>query len=215
MERAGIGLAVSELSARYHAAARYDDLVRVRTTLADIRSRAITFDYLITSHENGRRLVTARTTLVSIDSSGRPIALPPAVRSLFDTMSRNHVVSAVCLAVSALCVACAPRLTPLTGVPAPAERMPHAALAPGHHKIVFTWELDDRDMSGRGDGAARIASPDSARLDFVLGGRIRGRSGDSHWRFAFDARQRHDPALRSAGYPPLGGPRKSRVAKSA
>ena len=84
MERAGVGLAVSELSARYHAAAHYDDLVRVRTTLADIRSRAITFDYLITSHENGRRLVTARTTLVSIDSSGRPIALPPAVRSLFE-----------------------------------------------------------------------------------------------------------------------------------
>ena len=89
-------------------------------------------------------------------------------------MSRNRVVSAICLAVSALCVACAPRLTPLTGVPAPAERMPHAALAPGHHKIIFTWELDDRDMSGRGDGAACIASPDSARLDLFLAGGFGG-----------------------------------------
>jgi acyl-CoA thioester hydrolase len=40
IERAGIGLAVSELSARYHSAARYDDMIRVRTRLAELRSRA-------------------------------------------------------------------------------------------------------------------------------------------------------------------------------
>jgi acyl-CoA thioester hydrolase len=83
IERAGIGLAVSELSARFHGAARYDDLIRVRTTLADVRSRSITFDYLITRAETGERLVTARTALVSIDPTGRPVALPPAVRALF------------------------------------------------------------------------------------------------------------------------------------
>ena len=42
MERAGVGLAVSELTARFHAAARYDDMIRVRTTLAEVRSRGIT-----------------------------------------------------------------------------------------------------------------------------------------------------------------------------
>jgi acyl-CoA thioester hydrolase len=83
MERAGIGLAVSELSARFHAAARYDDMIRVRTTLADLKSRAITFDYLITRAETETRLVTARTALVSLDSAGRPIALPLSVRALF------------------------------------------------------------------------------------------------------------------------------------
>jgi hypothetical protein len=35
---------------------------------------------------------------------------------------------------------------------------------------VFRWELDDPDMSSRGEGAARIAPPDSARLDFFLAG---------------------------------------------
>ena len=84
MERAGVGLAVSELSARFHSGARYDDLVRVRTTLAEIRSRGLTFDYVITRVETGQRLVTARTALVSIDASGRPVALPAAVRRLFD-----------------------------------------------------------------------------------------------------------------------------------
>ncbi|HEY9228443.1 MAG TPA: thioesterase family protein [Gemmatimonadaceae bacterium] len=85
MERAGVGLAVSDLSARFHSAAKYDDMVRVRTTLAEVRSRGITFDYVITRVETGQRLVTARTALVSIDSSGRPTALPATVRSLFET----------------------------------------------------------------------------------------------------------------------------------
>src|ERR1700726_3206561 len=46
-ERAGVGLAVSDLAARFHAAARYDDMIRVRTTLADVRSRGVTFEYVI------------------------------------------------------------------------------------------------------------------------------------------------------------------------
>jgi acyl-CoA thioester hydrolase len=83
MERAGIGLAVSELSARFHAAARYDDMIRVRTTLADARSRSVVFDYLITNAETGDRLVTARTALVALDSTGRPTSFPPGVRALF------------------------------------------------------------------------------------------------------------------------------------
>jgi acyl-CoA thioester hydrolase len=84
MERAGVGLAVSDLSARFHSAARYDDMVRVRTTLAEVRSRGITFDYEISRVENGKRLVTARTALVAIDPAGKPTALPQAVRALFD-----------------------------------------------------------------------------------------------------------------------------------
>ena len=83
MEKSGVGLAVSELSARYHSAARYDDMIRIRTTLTDLRSRGITFEYLITHALTGQRLVTARTALVSIDARGRPIALPASIRALF------------------------------------------------------------------------------------------------------------------------------------
>jgi hypothetical protein len=39
---------------------------------------------------------------------------------------------------------------------------------------VFKWELRDGDMAARGDGVARIASPDSVRLDFFLGGGFGG-----------------------------------------
>jgi hypothetical protein len=52
----------------------------------------------------------------------------------------------------------------------PAGRLPRTTLKPGHRKLVFNWELDDREMSGRGEGAAQIASPDSARFDFILAG---------------------------------------------
>ncbi len=83
IERSGVGLAVSDLEARFHGAARYDDLIRVRTTLAEVRSRSITFDYVITNAETNERLVSASTTLVSIDKNGRPVAIPPAVRALF------------------------------------------------------------------------------------------------------------------------------------
>jgi hypothetical protein len=43
-------------------------------------------------------------------------------------------------------------------------------LPPGHRRIVFRWELEDQDLVARGDGAARIAAPDSGRLDFFLAG---------------------------------------------
>jgi len=83
MEKAGVSLAVSELSARFHAAARYDDVIRVRTTVADLRSRMITFDYVISNAATSQRLVSARTTLVSLDRAGRPISLPAEFRHRF------------------------------------------------------------------------------------------------------------------------------------
>ncbi len=80
IERSGTSLAVAEASLRYHAPARYDDLVRVTTTLSDVRSRTITFDYLITNVASDERLVSARTTLVSVDASGRITTLPRPLR---------------------------------------------------------------------------------------------------------------------------------------
>ncbi len=80
LEAQGVGLAVSEATVRYLAPARFDDLVRVETTLTSVRSRAITFDYLITNAESGTRLATARTALVSIDGDGRLAVIPASFR---------------------------------------------------------------------------------------------------------------------------------------
>ena len=67
-------------------------------------------------------------------------------------------------------VACAPSVQPLKGVPAPSLSLPPLQLAPAHRKIVFKWEYTDGESLTRGDGAVRLAAPDSARVDFFLGG---------------------------------------------
>ena len=61
----------------------------------------------------------------------------------------------------------APRAGPLTGVPY-AGGVPDTRLAPGYRRMVFGWEYKERLGSGRGDGVARIAGPDSVRIDLFL-----------------------------------------------
>jgi acyl-CoA thioester hydrolase len=84
LEKRGTSLAVAEATIRYHAPARYDNLIRVETSLVEVRSRAITFGYLIRNAESGERLATARTLLVSLDHSGKPVPMPPEVRALME-----------------------------------------------------------------------------------------------------------------------------------
>lgn len=67
-----------------------------------------------------------------------------------------------------------PRVAPLQGAPVPARQLPTGTLPGGTRQVVFRWELKDGDMLARGDGVARIASPDSVRLDFFLGGGFGG-----------------------------------------
>ena len=84
--------------------------------------------------------------------------------------ARHCLLKALVAAIVLVSAGCAaPRLRPLTGAPAPAV-LPRAELAPGHRQIVFDWQLSDRELSGRGEGVARIAGPDSARLDLFLAG---------------------------------------------
>jgi hypothetical protein len=70
-----------------------------------------------------------------------------------------------------LVAGCAPpRMAALPGTIAPVQQLPRGTLPEGRRKVVFEWEMRDGDMIARGDGVARIASPDSVRLDFFLAG---------------------------------------------
>ena len=82
MEERGVALAVAEASIRYQKAARYDDAIRVETTLADVSSRTVTFDYAILNADSQDRLATARTTLVSLDRANRVVAIPAEFRTV-------------------------------------------------------------------------------------------------------------------------------------
>lgn len=68
---------------------------------------------------------------------------------------------------------CTPKAPPLRGDLAPA-RFPAAELAPVARKIVFRWTYQDRNLRVRGEGVARVAPPDSARLDFFVDGGLGG-----------------------------------------
>ena len=74
-------------------------------------------------------------------------------------------LASVLIAFAAL--ACAPRAGSLNGTVAPA-RFPVTNLPRGHQRIVFRWEYADQALTAKGEGVARVASPDSVRLDFYL-----------------------------------------------
>jgi hypothetical protein len=69
-----------------------------------------------------------------------------------------------------LLAACTPHAAPLKGVLAPDRALPSIAMASGHRHLVFRWDYQEGDIAARGDGSIRTAAPDSARLDFFLGG---------------------------------------------
>ena len=85
-------------------------------------------------------------------------------------MSARHLIVAAAFIGAA---GCAPRLRPLGGE-VTGVSMPRTEMERGHRQIVFDWEYSDQDMTGKGNGVARVASPDSARLDFFLAGGFAG-----------------------------------------
>ncbi len=84
-----------------------------------------------------------------------------------------HLPRAAVFCVALLTGCIAPRLAPLpnaTPVP-PREPLPTIELPRHSQRIVFDWRLQEAELEVRGEGAARIAAPDSVRIDlFVRGG---------------------------------------------
>jgi acyl-CoA thioester hydrolase len=84
LEKDGVALAVIDASVRYHFGAKYDDLIRVRTTVTDVRSRTVTFNYKIENATTGARLASASTTLASINKEGKLVVLPREIREAME-----------------------------------------------------------------------------------------------------------------------------------
>ncbi|HJQ10714.1 MAG TPA: thioesterase family protein [Gemmatimonadaceae bacterium] len=84
LERQNVALAVVEANLRFHAGAVYDNMIRVTTTVREVKSRTITFDYVITNAETGERFVTASTKLVSLTRDNKLTTLPDDLRKLLE-----------------------------------------------------------------------------------------------------------------------------------
>jgi hypothetical protein len=77
------------------------------------------------------------------------------------------------IAGAVLALGCAPRARPLAGAPTSAA-LPAAQLRPGYQRVTFRWEFSDGDVGFKGEGVARVAAPDSARLDFFVNNGLGG-----------------------------------------
>ncbi|HZK78879.1 MAG TPA: thioesterase family protein [Gemmatimonadaceae bacterium] len=84
LERQGVMLAVIDASIRYHSSARYEDRIRVKTILSEVKSRTVTFEYTIEDASTGARLASAKTTLASINGDGKLVALPSHLRQAME-----------------------------------------------------------------------------------------------------------------------------------
>lgn len=75
-ERQGYFLPVSEAHARYHAPARYNELVVIRTWVEEVRSRSVTFGYEVRDATSQVRLASGWTKHICMDGEGRAHRLP-------------------------------------------------------------------------------------------------------------------------------------------
>ncbi len=83
LEASGVVMPVVDLSVRYHASVRYDDLVGVEATFPSVGVR-LPVDYAVRRVGEDAVLVSGRVTLCFVDvARGRPVAPPARVRAVF------------------------------------------------------------------------------------------------------------------------------------
>ena len=76
LEGQGIIMPVVECQARYKASARYDDLLLIETTVAQVKPVSCRFDYRLLREEDGRLLVHGYTVHAAVDRSGKLVRFP-------------------------------------------------------------------------------------------------------------------------------------------
>jgi acyl-CoA thioester hydrolase len=86
-------IVVAEASCRYLRPARYDDVLRIRTRVAECRRRSIRFAYEILRHADAEMLATGETLHVICNGQGRPKSLPEKYRRLFPLSPKSALSS--------------------------------------------------------------------------------------------------------------------------
>jgi acyl-CoA thioester hydrolase len=75
-------IVVADVHCRYERPARYDEVLRVRTRVAEWRNRIIKFSYEIFRETDDVLLAIGDTTHVICGKNGRPKSLPPKYRDV-------------------------------------------------------------------------------------------------------------------------------------
>jgi acyl-CoA thioester hydrolase len=75
LEEMGDFLVVAGMEVKYLNPAIYDDLLTIRTSVSDIQSRGVTFNYAIFRGETS--IVTGKTRHINVTADRKPQRLPP------------------------------------------------------------------------------------------------------------------------------------------
>jgi acyl-CoA thioester hydrolase len=82
IEASGVRMPVVEAHVRYRASAYYDDLLRIETTLAEVRHASLRFTYEIKRGDEKTPLVQGETLHACLGPSGKPTRVPDTVAQL-------------------------------------------------------------------------------------------------------------------------------------
>jgi acyl-CoA thioester hydrolase len=75
LEEQGYYLVVTGLEIKYYNPALYDDVLDVRTSVSDVQSRGVTFNYTVL--RDGATVVVGKTRHICVTAERRPTRLPP------------------------------------------------------------------------------------------------------------------------------------------
>ena len=75
-------IVVADVRCRYHHPARYDEVLRVRTCIAESRNRIVKFAYEVFRDADNRLLASGESTHVICSANGRPKLLPQKYRDV-------------------------------------------------------------------------------------------------------------------------------------
>ena len=89
MERRGILLPVVRLEVDYLKGLEYEEVVDVHTSIAEVRSRRVVFDYRLVRRDDAVLIAEATSVLLSMDRAGRPCRLPEDVRAALAGLVRT------------------------------------------------------------------------------------------------------------------------------
>lgn len=84
LEDAGVFFVVARCSVRYAAPARYDDVLRLTTTVERMTAARIDHSYALKRQADGLLVAEAQTTLACVDAAGQVIAIPEFIRRAAD-----------------------------------------------------------------------------------------------------------------------------------
>jgi acyl-CoA thioester hydrolase len=81
MKEKGTSLPVSEVFCKYHASARYDDILIIETSVDFLKRASIQFAYRILRKSDGTELATGSTLHAFVDEEGRIVRVPAPLRA--------------------------------------------------------------------------------------------------------------------------------------